>query len=49
MEKNLTVWGKIEKQGIESDEFIVKESWCYNISVLIIHHQDFKNDDTKCC
>ena len=26
MEKNLKVWRKIEKQ---SEEFIVKESWCY--------------------
>ena len=31
----------------QSDEFIVKESQCYNVSVLINHHQDLKNNDTK--
>ena len=34
---------KIFKKVIQSDEFIVKESRWYNVSVLINHHQDFKN------
>ena len=43
MEKNPTIWRKIENKVIQSDEFIVKESQCYNVSALINHHQDFKN------
>ena len=27
----------------------VKESRHYYISILINHHQNFKNDETKCC
>ena len=35
MEKN---W----KTVIQSEEFNMKESWCYNISGLINHHQDLE-------
>ena len=41
MEKDLTIWRKVEKQ-IQSEEFNVKESPHYNILVLINHHQDLK-------
>ena len=38
------IWRKIEKNKVvQTDEFIVKASQHYNISVLINHHQDFKN------
>ena len=37
----------MKNKVIQNDEFIVKESRRYNILVLINHHQDFKNDDTK--
>ena len=34
---------KIEKQSIpKSDEFIIMESQCSDVSVLINHYQDFK-------
>ena len=36
---------KLKNKVFQRDEFIVKESRRYNISVLISHHQDFKNDD----
>ena len=39
MEKNLTIWRKIKKQ---TKEFNVKESQCYNFSVLINHYQDLE-------
>ena len=35
----------MEKQ---SDPFIAKGSQHYNVSVLINHHQDFRNYDTEC-
>ena len=35
------IWRKIEKL-IQSEEFIVKESQRYNLSVLINHHQDLE-------
>ena len=34
---------------MQRDEFIVKESWRLKVSVLITHHQDIKNDDSKIC
>ena len=37
----IDIWRKIE-------EFIVKKRRRYNVSVLIKHPQDFKNDGTKC-
>ena len=39
MEKN---WRTI----IQRDKLVVEESRHYNVSVLINHRQDFKNDDT---
>ena len=41
MEKNPTIRRKIDRV-LQSEEFIEKESWRYNASVLINHHQDFK-------
>ena len=35
---------KLKNKVIQSDEFIVKESRRYNISVLINYQQNFKND-----
>ena len=42
IENNLTVWRKIEKNIIQSEELIGKESGRYNVSVLINHNQDFR-------
>ena len=44
MEKNPTVWRKIENDVVQSEEFIVKENHSYNVSVLINQEQVFKND-----
>ena len=41
-EKNPTVRRKIEKKAIQSEEFNVKESRRYNVSVLMNHHQDLE-------
>ena len=37
--------GNIKKNWatvIQSEEFNMKESWCYNVSVLMNHHQGLK-------
>ena len=40
MENNLTMWRKILKNKlIQSEEFNMKESRCYNVSVSINHRQ----------
>ena len=39
MEKNLTIWRKIDEH-IQSEEFNVKQSQLNNISDLINHRQD---------
>ena len=46
--KNPTVWRKLENKVIQSDEFIMKESRRYNVSILISHHQDFRKDVIDC-
>ena len=40
LEKNPTMWRKIEKKLIQSEEFNMKESQRYNVSVLKNHYQD---------
>ena len=42
MEKNPTMGRKIENQSNPSEEFNMKESQRYNVSVLMNHHQDFE-------
>ena len=43
MENNLTMWRKIWKNKvIQSEEFNIKESQCYNVSVSINHHEDLE-------
>ncbi len=39
---------KTEKNVIQSEEFNVKESHCYEVSVLINHHQGFRNEGIEC-
>ena len=38
----------MKNKVILSDEFIVKKSRRYNVSVLMNHHQMLRNDDIKC-
>ena len=38
---------KLKNKVIQSDDFIVKESRRYNVSVLRNYHQNFKNDGTN--
>ena len=38
---------KLKNKVILSDEYFMKESRRYNLSILINHHQDFKDDDTN--
>ena len=33
---------KLKNEVIEREEFNIKESQCYNISVLMNHHQDIE-------
>ena len=33
---------KLKNKLIQSEEFDMKESWRYNVSVLIDHHQDLE-------
>ena len=42
MEKNPTILRKTEKQVTQSEKFNVKESWRYNVLVLINHHLDIE-------
>ena len=48
MEKNPAVWRKFEELCNLKGWFLVKESRRYDVSVLINHHQGFKNTDTMC-
>ena len=48
MENNPTMWRKIlENKVIQSEEYNVKESRRYNISVSINHHQDLEKMKPK--
>ena len=38
---------RFENKVIRREESNVKENRRYNVLVLINHHQNFKNDDTK--
>ena len=40
---------KWKNKVIQREEFIVKESQRYNVSVLITHHQDFRKEDIEYC
>ena len=41
MENNPRMWRKVSKNKvIQSEEFNMNKCQCYNVSVLINHHQD---------
>ena len=40
MENNLTIWRKIENNVIQSEEFNMKESQCFNVPVSLKHHHN---------
>ena len=42
MEMNPTISRKIENKLIHRKEFNIKQSQCYNVSVLMDHHQDLE-------
>ena len=42
MEKNPTMWRKLKRKVIQSEEFNMKECRCYNVSVLINLHQNLE-------
>ena len=47
MEKNLQYGEKLKNKVIQSEEFNVKERQCYDVSVLINHHQDLEKKSSN--